>query len=237
MVKKGVSRAPATLPSPGLGAWATRSCPSPWWASPTPTTPWCPGTFIWTGWPSWPPTECARGPGPLPWSSTPSAFATAWPWATRGMHASLPSREVVADSVELMALAHGFDALVLIASCDKIVPGMLMAAARLNLPTVMLTGGPMATGKHEDGLVDLISVFEGVAPGAGPATGASSSSPRWSAPPVPAPGSCSGHVHGQHHGLPVRGPGPLPARRGRRPGPEPQAGRTGQGQRRGRGWR
>ncbi|MCB2193893.1 MAG: dihydroxy-acid dehydratase, partial [Deltaproteobacteria bacterium] len=51
-----------------------------------------------------------------------------------GMHASLPSRELVADSVELMAVAHGFDALVLIASCDKIVPGMLMAACRLNLP-------------------------------------------------------------------------------------------------------
>ncbi len=80
-----------------------------------------------------------------------------------GMHASLPSREVVADSVELMARAHGFDALVLIASCDKIVPGMLMAAARLDLPAVMLTGGPMAAGHYEGETVDLISVFEGVA--------------------------------------------------------------------------
>ena len=60
-------------------------------------------------------------------------------------------------------MAHGFDALVLIASCDKIVPGMLMAAARLNLPAVMLTGGPMAAGSHQGQAVDLISVFEGVA--------------------------------------------------------------------------
>ncbi|RJX28568.1 MAG: dihydroxy-acid dehydratase [Desulfarculus sp.] len=79
-----------------------------------------------------------------------------------GMYASLPSREVVADSVELMARAHGLDALVLVASCDKIVPGMLMAAARLDLPALMLTGGPMAAGRHEGRLVDLISVFEAV---------------------------------------------------------------------------
>ena len=80
-----------------------------------------------------------------------------------GMYASLPSRELVADSVELMAMAHGFDALVLVASCDKIVPGMLMAAARLNLPAIMLTGGPMATGHFQGKKVDLITVFEGVA--------------------------------------------------------------------------
>ena len=80
-----------------------------------------------------------------------------------GMHASLPSRELVADSVELMARAHGFDALVLVASCDKIVPGMLMAAARLNIPAVMLTGGPMAPGEYEGEVVDLITVFEAVA--------------------------------------------------------------------------
>ena len=80
-----------------------------------------------------------------------------------GMYSSLPSREVVADSVELMANAHGFDALVMIASCDKIVPGMLMAAARLDLPAVMLTGGPMAAGSYKDEVVDLVNVFEGVA--------------------------------------------------------------------------
>jgi dihydroxy-acid dehydratase len=80
-----------------------------------------------------------------------------------GMSASLPSRELVADSVELMTRAHCFDALVLIASCDKIVPGMLMAAARLNVPALMVTGGPMACGDHQDQAVDLISVFEAVA--------------------------------------------------------------------------
>ena len=80
-----------------------------------------------------------------------------------GMFASLPSREVVADTVELMAMAHGFDALVLIASCDKIVPGMLMAAARLNLPAIVVTGGPMAAGDFQGRTVDLITVFEAVA--------------------------------------------------------------------------
>ncbi len=79
-----------------------------------------------------------------------------------GMYSSLPSREVVADSVELMANAHAFDALVLISSCDKIVPGMLMAAARLDLPAIMLTGGPMAAGSYQGEVVDLASVFEGV---------------------------------------------------------------------------
>ncbi|MFZ5584840.1 MAG: dihydroxy-acid dehydratase [Thermodesulfobacteriota bacterium] len=80
-----------------------------------------------------------------------------------GMFASLPSREVVADTVELMTMAHGFDALVLIASCDKIVPGMLMAAARLNLPAIVLTGGPMTAGSYDGRTVDLITVFEAVA--------------------------------------------------------------------------
>ncbi len=79
-----------------------------------------------------------------------------------GMCASLPSREVVADSVELMVRAHGFDGLVLVAGCDKIVPGMLMAAARVDIPAVMLTAGPMLPGWFEGGVVDLISVFEGV---------------------------------------------------------------------------
>ncbi len=80
-----------------------------------------------------------------------------------GMSASLPSREVVADSVELMTRAHCFDALVLIAGCDKIVPGMLMAAARLDVPALMVTGGPMDCGDWRGEVVDLISVFEAVA--------------------------------------------------------------------------
>jgi dihydroxy-acid dehydratase len=80
-----------------------------------------------------------------------------------GMRYSLPSRELIADSVETMALAHCFDGLVLIANCDKIVPGMLMAAMRLNIPCVYVSGGPMAAGKLSDGrVVDLATVFEGV---------------------------------------------------------------------------
>jgi dihydroxy-acid dehydratase len=77
-----------------------------------------------------------------------------------GMHYSLPSRENIADSVELMAQAHAFDALVLIPNCDKIVPGMLMAAARLNIPAVMVSGGPMLAGRHRGRDVDFITVME-----------------------------------------------------------------------------
>jgi len=81
-----------------------------------------------------------------------------------GMKYSLPSRELVADSVESMVKAHCFDALLCIPNCDKIVPGMLMGALRANIPTLMVSGGPMAAGRTPEGrVVDLISVFEGVA--------------------------------------------------------------------------
>ena len=81
-----------------------------------------------------------------------------------GMKYSLPSRELIADSVESMLKAHCFDAVVCIPNCDKIVPGMMMGAVRCNIPTLMVSGGPMAAGKLPDGrVVDLISVFEGVA--------------------------------------------------------------------------
>ena len=81
-----------------------------------------------------------------------------------GMKYSLPSRELIADSVETVAEAHAFDALVFVPNCDKVVPGMLMAAVRLNLPAVFISGGPMLAGHYgSDGeAVDLISVFEGV---------------------------------------------------------------------------
>jgi dihydroxy-acid dehydratase len=81
-----------------------------------------------------------------------------------GMKYSLPSREIIADSVETMVRAHCFDGLVCIPNCDKIIPGMLMAAVRLNIPTIFVSGGPMKAGKTKDGrTVDLISIFEGVA--------------------------------------------------------------------------
>ncbi len=79
-----------------------------------------------------------------------------------GMKYSLASRELIADSIEIMAMAHPFDALVLVPNCDKIVPGMLMAALRLNIPTIIISGGPMLAGKIAGQVVDLISVFEGV---------------------------------------------------------------------------
>lgn len=79
-----------------------------------------------------------------------------------GMKYSLASRELIADSVEVMAQAHPVDGLVLIPNCDKIVPGMLMAALRLNIPTVIVSGGPMMTGRFQEKKVDVITVFEAV---------------------------------------------------------------------------
>lgn len=79
-----------------------------------------------------------------------------------GMKYSLPTRELIADSIEAMAIAHGFDGLVLIPNCDKIVPGMLMAAARLNIPAIVVSGGPMLAGKLGGQDVDLSTVFEAV---------------------------------------------------------------------------
>ena len=80
-----------------------------------------------------------------------------------GMRYSLPSREIIADSVETMVEAHRFDGLLCIPNCDKIVPGMLMGAIRTNVPTIFVSGGPMKAGKTPSGkTVDLISVFEGV---------------------------------------------------------------------------
>jgi dihydroxy-acid dehydratase len=80
----------------------------------------------------------------------------------QGMKYSLPSRELIADSVEIMAMAHPVDGLVLVCNCDKIIPGMLMAALRLNIPAVLISGGPMLAGRFQGKEVDLITVFEGV---------------------------------------------------------------------------
>jgi dihydroxy-acid dehydratase len=80
----------------------------------------------------------------------------------QGMRYSLASRELIADSVEIMAMAHPFDGLVLIPNCDKIIPGMLMAAMRLNIPAVVISGGPMLSGRAGGKAVDLVSVFEAV---------------------------------------------------------------------------
>jgi len=80
----------------------------------------------------------------------------------QGMKYSLGSRELIADSVEIMAMAHPFDGLVLVPNCDKIIPGMLMAAARLNVPAIVISGGPMLAGSYKGTTVDLITCFEAV---------------------------------------------------------------------------
>lgn len=80
----------------------------------------------------------------------------------KGMLYSLPSRELIADMIEAMTMAHGFDALVLVPNCDKIVPGMLIAAARLDLPAIVVGGGPMLPGKWKGQKRDLKDVFEAV---------------------------------------------------------------------------
>ena len=80
-----------------------------------------------------------------------------------GMRYSLPSREIIADSVETVVSAHWFDGMVCIPNCDKITPGMMMAAMRINIPTIFVSGGPMAAGRTSDGRkISLSSVFEGV---------------------------------------------------------------------------
>ncbi len=108
-----------------------------------------------------------------------------------GMHYSLPSRELIADSIEVMAQAHAFDALVFVTNCDKIVPGMLMAAARLNLPSVIVSGGPMLAGIYEGSEAGLQHMFEYV--GAVAKKTMSEESLRHAEDSVcPGSGSCSG---------------------------------------------
>ena len=80
----------------------------------------------------------------------------------KGMKYSLVTRDLIADSTECMALAHHFDALVMVPNCDKNVPGLLMAAARVNVPTVFVSGGPMMAGHVQGSKTSLSSMFEAV---------------------------------------------------------------------------
>jgi len=108
--------------------------------------------------------EAVRQAGGVPFEFNTLAVCDGIAMGHTGMKYSLASREIVADTVETMVRAHCFDGLICIPNCDKIIPGMLMAAMRLNIPTIFVSGGPMAAGKTADGkAVDLISVFEGVA--------------------------------------------------------------------------
>jgi len=107
-----------------------------------------------------------RSAGGVPFELNTVAVCDGIAMGHEGMKFSLPSRELIADSVEIMAQAHAFDGLVFIPNCDKVVPGMLMAAVRLNVPAIFVSGGPMLTGKLpvRDGFidVDVNSIFEAV---------------------------------------------------------------------------
>ena len=134
-----------------------------------------------------------------------------------GMKYSLASRELIADSVEVVAQAHAFDALVLIPNCDKIIPGMLMAAARLNLPTIVVSGGPMLAGRLDGQAVDLADCLYGRGGGRPGRDGrVRAGSP--GAGGLPRLWFLRRHVHRQHHELPDRGAGHGPARQRDHPG-------------------
>ncbi len=107
--------------------------------------------------------EAVRAAGGVPFEFNTIGVDDGIAMGHSGMKFSLPSRELIADSVETMIQAHKFDGMVCIPNCDKIVPGMMMGAMRVDIPTIFVSGGPMAAGKTPEGeTVDLISVFEGV---------------------------------------------------------------------------
>ena len=107
--------------------------------------------------------EAVRAAGGVPFEFNTIGVDDGVAMGHAGMKFSLPSRELIADCVETMIQAHMFDGMVCMPNCDKIVPGMLMAALRVNIPAIFISGGPMAAGRTPDGeIIDLISVFEGV---------------------------------------------------------------------------
>jgi dihydroxy-acid dehydratase len=107
--------------------------------------------------------QCIREAGGVPFEFNTIGICDGIAMGHDGMKYSLPSRELIADSVESMVNAHCFDAMLCIPNCDKIIPGMILGAIRVNIPTVFASGGPMKAGQLDGKAVDLISVFEGVA--------------------------------------------------------------------------
>jgi len=103
-----------------------------------------------------------RSAGGVPFEFNTIAICDGLVMGHEGMNYSLPSRELIADSVEVMVRAHRFDGMVLIPNCDKITPGMMMAAARLNIPSIVVTGGPMLSGIFKGRRVDVTAIFEAV---------------------------------------------------------------------------
>ena len=129
--------------------------------------------------------DAIREAGGVPYEFNTIAVCDGIAMGHKGMKYSLASREIIADSVETMGTAHPFDAMICIPNCDKVVPGMLMGAMRLNIPTIFASGGPMRAGKPQTPGgpdTDLISIFEGVA-----ANSAMKGSRSSNAPPVPDP--------------------------------------------------
>src|SRR5437667_8295436 len=136
--------------------------------------------------------EGVREAGAVPIEFTTIAVSDAIAMGTEGMRASLVSREVIADSVELMVHAERLDGVVTIAGCDKSLPGMVMGAVRLNLPTVFLYGGTIMPGRFHDHDVTIQDVFEGVgAHAAGRMT--DEELPELESSACPGAGSCAGH--------------------------------------------
>ena len=104
--------------------------------------------------------QAIRSSGGVPFRFDTIAVCDGLAMGHSGMKYSLPSRDLIADTVEVMVEAHQFDGIVFISNCDKVTPGMLMAAARLNLPAIFVTGGPMRSGYFRDRKVGVVSVFE-----------------------------------------------------------------------------
>jgi len=100
--------------------------------------------------------------GGMPFEFNTIAICDGLAMGHEGMRYSLPSREIIADSIELMVQAHRFDGMVLVTNCDKVTPGMLMASARLNIPSMVVTGGPMLSGTYKGRKVGTASMFEAV---------------------------------------------------------------------------
>ncbi len=136
--------------------------------------------------------KAVRDAGGVPFEFNTIAVCDGIAMGHTGMKYSLASREIIADAVETMCRAHCFDGMICIPNCDKVVPGMLMATMRLNIPTLFVSGGPMAAGKTKDGKsADLITIFEGVAQyNAGKITEAQLTDLECSG--CPTQGSCSG---------------------------------------------
>ncbi len=118
----------------------------------------------------------------------------------RGMKYSLPSREIIADSAEILITAHAFDAAVFVGNCDKIIPGMLLGAVRCNIPSIFVSGGPMLAGRKDGNKLSLSSMFEAV----GAYTAGRSRACRLRVFRLPFVRVVLGHVHGKFHELPAR---------------------------------